>query len=71
MNTISSEVDAMYLEGIREGRERLRKYGCDAAEELASLNRTIKGFSASSPVGQMLRGERDFWKHQIFIAKSK
>lgn len=55
-----------YLEGIREGRAWLRAHGSeDAALHLDNLNRTIKGFSASSPVGQRIRGERDFWRNQL------
>lgn len=72
--TVSQE----YLDGIRDARATLRKIqsgqdSCYSAAELPefmqseveALNRTIKGFSASSPVGQMLRGERDFWRNQI------
>lgn len=59
-------VSHWYIEGIKEGRAMCDKYGSGrAAEELDNLNRTIKGFSASSPVGQMLRGERDFWRNQL------
>lgn len=55
-----------YLMGIKEGRESFKKNGMQFAhEELANLNSTIKQFSASSDVGQMLRGERDFWKNKI------
>jgi len=55
-----------YCNGIIEGRKALEKYGVDIAQDaLRNLNSTIKGFPASNPVGQMLRGERDFWKHQI------
>jgi hypothetical protein len=54
-------VTAEYLLGIKEGRAMLEKYGADRApDELRNLNATIKGFAASTPVGQMLRGERDF-----------
>jgi hypothetical protein len=61
-NTITSE----YLEGILDGRAWLDKYGMDGAQvHLDSLERTARTFSASSPVGQMLRGERDFWRNQI------
>ena len=61
-----NQVSAMYIEGIKEGRSMLEKYGAAIAhEELDNLNRTIKGFAASSPVGQMLRGERDFWRNQL------
>lgn len=59
-------VSASYIDGIKEGREIASKYGiADATARLDNLNRTIKGFAASSPVGQFLRGERDFWKNQI------
>ena len=61
------QVSEMYILGVKEGREVLDKHGLTLSieERLANLNSTIKGFAASSPVGQMLRGERDFWKHQL------
>lgn len=60
-------VSPYYLEGIKEGRAALTKYGMDIAhDELCNLESTIRrGFDASSPVGQMLRGERDFWRNQL------
>lgn len=62
MNTVS----LFYLDGIKEGRAAFTKHGISIAHaELDNLNRTIKGFATSSPVGQMLRGERDFWLNQI------
>lgn len=62
MQTVSAE----YLEGIREGRAWLTKYGADDAPALLdNLTRTARTFAASSPVGQMLRGERDFWRNQL------
>jgi hypothetical protein len=61
-------VSEMYIEGIKEGRAILQKHGTEFAREaLENLNRAIEGFSASSPVGQMLRGERDFWHNQLRI----
>lgn len=63
MQTITSE----YLMGIKEGREALRKYGVEAAtiqDRIDNIKRTMKGFPASTPVGQMLRGELDFWRNQ-------
>lgn len=63
-----TDVTAEYLMGIKEGRAILEQHGIDdvsAQDRLDNLNRTIKGFAASSPVGQMLRGERDFWANQI------
>lgn len=59
-------VSTHYLDGIKEGRAILTQYGSDdASARLENLNSTIKGFAASSPVGQLLRGERDFWRNQI------
>ena len=59
-------VTAEYILGIKEGRERYSQYGIAiACDELQNLESTIKGFAASTPVGQMLRGERDFWRNQL------
>ena len=66
MSTATKTVTAEYLMGIREGREALRSYGAGiAAQELDTLTRTCRMFAASTPVGQMLRGERDFWRNQL------
>lgn len=63
-------VSPHYLDGIREGREFQRTHGLsDAQEILDNLNSTIQGFDAQNPVGQFLRGERDFWRNQIKIRK--
>lgn len=60
------QVTQDYLNGIREGRAWLRDYGMDGAQEhLDNLTATARTFDAQSPVGQMLRGERDFWRDQI------
>lgn len=67
MKTVSSS----YLDGIREGREVFSREGLTyAADHLANIRSTMRGFAASSPVGQMLRGERDFWIDQIKRAQS-
>lgn len=59
-------VTAEYPDGIREGRAWLKAHGAgDARALLDNLERTARMFDAQSPVGQMLRGERDFWRHQI------
>lgn len=55
-----------YLAGIREGREYLKRFKPDLADAravLANVESTLKGFTG--PVGDMLRGERDFWRNQI------
>ena len=65
-------VTSHYLDGIKTAREDFRIHGMEIAhEELAALDRTIKKFGADHPVGQMLRGERDFWKNQIKIHANK
>jgi hypothetical protein len=62
----TKSVTSEYLMGIREGRETLRRCGPEMAQaELANLNATIRMFGASNPVGQLLRGERDFWRNQV------
>lgn len=59
-------VSAEYCAGIVEGRDWLNRYGMDDAKaRLDNLTATARTFAASSPVGQMLRGERDFWRNQI------
>jgi hypothetical protein len=65
--TRPATVSPYYIEGIKEGRAALTKHGMGIAhDELRNLDSTIRrGFDASSPVGQMLRGERDFWRNQL------
>ena len=59
-------VSIHYINGIKEGRQAFERDGlAHADDELRNLNSTLRGFSADSPVGQMLRGERDFWRNQI------
>lgn len=66
MSTETQKVSTYYIEGIKSGREAFRKYGLGIArEELDTLKRTIKGFGRTSPVGQYLRGEFDFWRNQL------
>ena len=63
---------AEYIKGIKEGREWLKRHGmADAGAILDNLERTARTFDAQSPVGQMLRGERDFWRNQIKKGKLK
>ena len=63
MKTVSQS----YLMGIREGREYLKHFkpDLDAMQGvLANIKSTLRmGFSGE--VGDMLRGERDFWINQI------
>lgn len=61
-----ASVTAEYLDGIREGRATLREHGIDvAADCLATARELCRRFPAASPVGQVYRGERDFWLNQL------
>jgi hypothetical protein len=65
----SKTVTRIYLMGIADARAVFRAEGMESARaHLDNLNSTIKLFDASSPVGQLLRGERDFWRNQIKAA---
>jgi hypothetical protein len=66
-------VSAEYLMGIREGRELFDRSKPDLAmmrEFLASTIATAQEFSAG-PVKDMLKGERDFWRHRIKLEIEK
>ena len=59
-------VTAEYLDGIREGRATFAEHGLAVAPDcLDTLNRLCRQFAASSPVGQLYRGERDFWRKKM------
>lgn len=63
MKTVTAE----YLMGIKEGRECLEKHGIESItiqDRIDNIRSTLNGFSRSSPVGQMLLGELDFWINQ-------
>lgn len=65
-----ASVTAEYLEGIREGRETFKREGmANAQAHVDNLTATARTFAASSPVGQSLRGERDFWRNQLKKAR--
>lgn len=67
MTTKKTTVTDTYLMGIREGREYLQRFRPsidDARAVLANIEMTLRqGFGRE--VGDMLRGERDFWRLQI------
>lgn len=53
-----------YLEGIKDGREWVRRYGADMLDEhISATAATAKNFGAQSPVGQSLRGELEFLRN--------
>jgi len=58
-------VSTHYIAGIVEGRAMLKLLGKEAAPDvLVTLGTLCRQFPASNPVGQMYRGERDFWRKQ-------
>lgn len=67
-------VSQSYLDGIRDERAILRAWQAEGATaanlaglaraSLDTLNSTCRKFDAQSPVGQYLRGCRDFWRNQ-------
>ena len=66
-----SAVSSSYCDGIVDGREVFKREGMSLAKEhLDNLTATARTFDASSPVGQYLRGERDFWRHKIKLQKA-
>lgn len=69
--TPARTVSPYYIDGIKEGRAALTQHGMAIAHDaLRNLEDTIaSGFDASSPVGQLLRGERDFWRNQLKVAQ--
>lgn len=58
------QVTQSYLDGIAEGRALMRQ-GVTAADALPNLAALCRQFDAQSPVGQLYRGERDFWRNQL------
>lgn len=58
------QVTSSYIDGIAEGRALMRQ-GVTPADALPNLDTLCRQFAADSPVGQLYRGERDFWRHQL------
>lgn len=62
-----------YLDGIVEGRQLLRAWQAEghtdvielAKASLVSLDRLCAMYGAQNPVGQMFRGERDYWRNKL------
>lgn len=60
------QVAQEYIDGILEGSKAFKLHGMEYAQEhLDSLERLCKRFDAQNPVGQMMRGERDFWRNKL------
>ena len=72
---MTQTVSQHYLDGIREGRAILKAWKAEgmadtdlptlAQAHLDNIKRTARSFDAQSPVGQLLRGERDFWRNKL------
>ena len=72
---MTQTVSQDYLDGISEGRAMLKAWKAEgmadadlpalAQAHLDNIKRTARSFDAQSPVGQMLRGERDFWRNKL------
>ncbi len=62
------QVTQSYLDGIAEGRALMRQ-GVTPADALPNLAALCRQFAADSPVGQLYRGERDFWRLQLKKAR--
>lgn len=61
---MTTHVTQAYLDGIAEGRALMRQ-GVTPADALPTLTELCRRFDAQSPVGQLYRGERDFWRNQL------
>ena len=76
---MTQTVSQYYIEGISEGVSMLKAWKAQgfadaelpalAQAHLDNIKRTARTFDAQSPVGQMLRGERDFWRNKLKGAK--
>ncbi len=61
-------VTGEYLSGIKEGREYLKRFGKQSADEIRAHIRNLdaclaRGFA--KPMADGFRGERDFWSNQL------
>jgi hypothetical protein len=74
---MSQTVSQQYLDGILEGRALLRAWQAEgltdvtelARASLTNVDRLCRQYDAQSPVGQLMRGERDFWRNKLKGAK--
>jgi hypothetical protein len=72
---MTQTVSQYYLDGILEGSAMLKAWKAEgmadtdlpalAQAHLDNIKRTARTFDAQSPVGQLLRGERDFWRNKL------
>ena len=62
------QVTQHYIDGIKDARAFLNKYGKEDGfsiqAEIDNIKSTLKGFSRNSPLGQTLLGQLEFWKNQ-------
>lgn len=65
--SMTNPVSHEYLQGIRDGREYLKRFSptiLDMRDIIRNLENTMRNFDPG-PVKDHLRGERDFWKNQL------
>lgn len=72
---MTQTVSQYYIEGISEGVSMWKAWKAEgipdaelpalAQAHLDNIKRTARTFDAQSPIGQMLRGERDFWRNKL------
>lgn len=70
---MTNAISQAYLDGIREGRSLLNAWLAEGLDDVAELARVslanaqerCRMFDASTDIGQLTRGERDFWRNQI------
>ena len=76
---MTQTVSQYYIEGISEGVSMWKAWKAQgiadaelpafAQAHLDNIKRTARTFDAQSPIGQRLRGERDFWRNKLKKAK--
>lgn len=72
---MTQTVSQYYIEGIGEGIAMWKAWKAEgmadaelpalAQAHLDNIKRTARTFDAQSPVGQLLRGESDFWRNKL------
>jgi hypothetical protein len=74
---MTQTVSQYYIEGISEGVSMLKAWQAEgltdvtelARASLTNVDRLCRQYDAQSPVGQLMRGERDFWRNKLKGAK--
>lgn len=67
---MTKTISQAYILGIKEGRALLKANPDFNRDDMMAILDNIKStlkMGFASDVAEMLRGERDFWKHQLKI----